>query len=85
LTQLPAEFFNKFKSTLETARNQMTTYYPMTTEIRKIVYVIMNYDDILHEYASNYATQLEAFIATKPVPDLEIVFEVKPPFYWATR
>jgi hypothetical protein len=84
LTRLPPEFFNKLKSTLETAKNQMATYYPTATEIRQIVYVIINYDDVLHEYARDYATQLEAFIATKPVPDLEIAFDIKPPFYWAT-
>jgi hypothetical protein len=83
LARLPVEFFNKINSTLETARDQMAIYCP-TTGTRKIAFVIINYDDILHEYASNYDMQLEQFLATKPVPDLEIVFDIKPPFYWAT-
>jgi hypothetical protein len=81
-TQLPVEFFNKLKSTLETARNQMAAFCP-ATGTRKIAYVIINYDDILHEYEANYSAQINAFIATNPVPELEIFFDAKPAFYTA--
>jgi hypothetical protein len=82
LTQLPVEFFNKLKSTLETARDQMAAYCP-ATGTKKIGYVIINYDDILHEYEANYSAQINAFIATMPVPELEIFFDAKPAFYSA--
>jgi hypothetical protein len=81
--RLPVEFFNKLKKTLETARDQMTGYCS-AVGTRKIALVVINYDDMLHEYVGNYSTQIEAFIATKPVPDLEIVFDSKPAFYFAT-
>jgi hypothetical protein len=82
-TQLPVEFFSKLKSDLERARNQMTTFCP-AAGTKKICYVIVNYDDMLHEYEANYSVQINAFIATKPVPELEIVVDAKPAFYSAT-
>jgi hypothetical protein len=81
--RLPPGFFSKLKKTLETARNQMAAYCP-TPGTRKIALVVINYDDMLHEYVANYSVQIHAFVATKPVPDLEIVFDVKPAFYFAT-
>jgi predicted xylose isomerase-like sugar epimerase len=77
------EFFNKLKKTLETARDQMAGYCS-AAGTRKIALVVINYDDMLHEYVRNYSAQIEAFVATKPVPDLEIVFDAKPAFYFAT-
>jgi len=81
--RLPAEFFDKLKKTLETARDQMTAY-SSAVGTRKIALVVITYDDMLHEYVANYSTQIEAFVATKPVPDLEIAFDAKPAFYFAT-
>lgn len=46
--QLPIGFFNKLRSTLETARVQMTSY-SQEADTKKIVYLVVNYDDILHE------------------------------------
>jgi len=82
LVQLPDKFFNKLKSVLETARDQMTTYCP-ATGTKKVAYVVVNYDDLLHECAAAYATQINSFIATRPVPELEIFFDAKPAFYSA--
>ena len=83
MTKLSPEFLKKLKSTLETARSQMEAYCP-SAAIRKIAYVILNYEDMLHMCAPNHARELEAFVATEPVPGLEIVFDVKPPYYAAT-
>ena len=83
LLQLPVGFFSKLKSGLDTARNKMEVYRPGTGTM-KIAYVIINYDDLLHEYAPAYAKQVNAFIATKPVRGLKISFDIKPPFYCAT-
>ena len=82
LIQLPVEFFNKLKSTLETARNQMAAYCP-AAGTRKIAYVVINYDDLLHQFAARYEAQIKAFIAANPVPELEIFFDAKPAFYSA--
>jgi len=83
LIRLPAEFFNKLKKTLETARDQMAAYCS-AVGTRKIAFVVINYDDMLHRFVENYSRQIDAFVATKPVPDLEIAFDVKPAFYFAT-
>ena len=82
LVRLPVEFFNKLKSTLEVARNQMVAYC-QAADTRKIVYVVLNYDDILHEYESSYSAQLEEFVATSPMADIEVVFDARPAFYSA--
>ena len=52
-------------------------------DTRRIAYVIVDFDDSLHEYAQEYSKQIAAFIATQPVPGLNIVFDIKPPFYSA--
>jgi hypothetical protein len=81
--RLRPEFFSKLKSTLEGARNQLAAYGP-SPDVRKIAYVVVNYDDILHEYSSNYKEQLQTFLATHALPEVEVIFDSKPPFYWAT-
>jgi hypothetical protein len=80
---LPLGFFNKLKCDLVTARNQMDAYYP-GADAKKLAYVVINYDDLLHEYAADYSKQIDQFIATKPVSDLEVFLEAKPAFYSAT-
>lgn len=80
--QLPDGFFNKMKSVLEAARDQMLTYYP-APGTKRVAYIILNYDDLLHLCAAAYATQINAFVATKPVPGLEIFFDAKPAYYFA--
>jgi len=80
--QLPAAFFNKLGSTLRTARDQMTIYSE-GADTKKIVYLVIDYDDILHQFAPTYSKQLEAFFAQRPVPGLDVELDIKPPCYWA--
>ena len=61
----------------------MTTY-SQDADVKKVVYLVINYDDILHEWAATYSAQLAAFIANNPVPGLDIELDIKPPCYWAT-
>jgi hypothetical protein len=82
--QLPDGFFGKLKSDLVTAKSQMEAYASDGSG-RKIAYVIVNFDDSLHEYAADYSGQIDSFIAANPMPPIEIVFDIKPPFYSATR
>jgi len=82
LTELPAGFFTKFRSTLEVARCQMEEYCP-GPDVKMVVYVIINFDDILHEYVPNYSPQIRAFITTSPVRGIEVILDIKPPFYYA--
>ena len=52
---------------------------------KHIAYVIIDFDDHLHEYADRYQHQIDNFIAGDPVPGLKvIVFDIKPPFHTAS-
>ena len=51
--QLDTGFLGKLKSDLERAKTQMLSHDPDGVA-RKIVYVVVNYDDGLHEYADRY-------------------------------
>jgi hypothetical protein len=75
-------FFNKLTSDLAKAKGQMLAY-DSGNVAKKIVYVIVNFDDNLHEYADRYQTQIDQYVAGNPVPGLEIVLDIKPPFYTA--
>jgi hypothetical protein len=78
--QLDAGFFSKLKSDLEHAKKQMSAYDNFA---RKIVYVIVNYDDHLHECGDLYGSQIAEFMANNPISDLEVEFDIKPPYYGA--
>jgi hypothetical protein len=81
--QLPCGFFRKLTLDIETAKRQMAAY-DADNSIRKIVYIIVNFDDRSHEYGDDYSAQTDSFIAANPTPQIEIVFHIKPPFYSAT-
>jgi hypothetical protein len=81
--QLNPGFFNKLGADLVQARAQMNVFDP-SPAVRKMVYVVVNFDDTLHEYADFYRLQIEHFIETNnPAPELEVVLDIKPPFYAA--
>ncbi len=51
---------------------------------KRIAYVVVNFDDSLHEYADLYRTQIEQYIEHKnPAPKVDIVFDIESPFYAA--
>jgi hypothetical protein len=79
---LEKEFFKKVSSVIHTAASQLLAVDKDLTS-RRIVYVVFNFDDRLHEYAHEYHKQIEAFIAGASLPDVEVVLEVKPPFHSA--
>lgn len=75
-------FFRKLSSDLRKARDQMAAYSCHGCT-KYIAYVIVNFDDSLHEYADRYRPQIDQYVMSVPVSDLEIVFDIKPPFYRA--
>jgi hypothetical protein len=79
---LEKEFFKKVSSVIHTAASQLLAVDKDLTS-RRILYVVFNFDDRLHEYAHEYHKQIEAFIAGASLPDVEVVLEVKPPFHSA--
>ena len=58
--------------------------YDADNSIRRIVYIIVNFDDNLHQYDDDYSVQIDSFITANPMPQIEIVFHIKPPYYSAT-
>lgn len=64
------------------AKDQMVTYRD-EMNIRRVVYVILNFDDCFHEYENNYEKQLNEFLATQPVKEIEVVCFWHPAFYMA--
>jgi hypothetical protein len=52
---------------------------------RRNVYVVINFDDRIHEYADDYQQQIETFLGRAPQPDVEIVLEIKPAFHSVVR
>lgn len=80
---LPDAFFRKLAATLVAAETQMKSYCPDGTA-RQIVYVILNFDDLLNQYVEDYLVQIRDFVTNSEVPDVEIAFDVKPKFYSAT-
>jgi hypothetical protein len=80
--RLPNAFFTKLGSHLAQAKKQMLAYDP-DSATKKIAYVIANFDDSLHEYADRYQVQIDQFMESNAVPELEVVFDVKSAFYVA--
>jgi hypothetical protein len=58
--------------------------YDASPGTKRIAYVIVNFDDALHEYADLYRVQIDQYISTaNPAPKVDVVFDIKPPFYAA--
>lgn len=77
------KFFNKLRSDLDQAKSQMADYC-LDVNAKRVVYIIINFDDLLHEYADNYSAQINQYIANNPISNLEVVLDIKPPFYVAS-
>ncbi len=80
--RLEEGFFSKLTSVLSVAKAQMLAYGAAYTT-NNIAYVVVNFDDSLHEYSDRYQIQIDQYIAGDPVPELGIVFDIKAPFYVA--
>lgn len=77
--QLDDKFLGKLQSTIEKAAEQMQAYDP-NVRARRIAFVMINFDDSLHEYVGLYAPQLEAFGEGYAASGPEIVLCYKGPF-----
>jgi hypothetical protein len=80
--QLDGGFFGKLASDLKQAEAQMKAYCADETA-KRMVYVVVNFDDSLHEYADSYRSQIDQHMAAKATPGLDVIFDIKPPFYSA--
>ena len=82
LAHLEDGFFNKLTSDINTAASQMAAH-DADPGVRRIVYVVINFDDSLHEYAVEYQRQIESYFASASTTGIEVVLDIKPPFYSA--
>jgi hypothetical protein len=57
--------------------------YAGSSDAREIVYIVVNFDDSLHQYADDYKAQIDAFLSTDQSPGLEVQFDIKSPYYTA--
>jgi ribosomal protein L30 len=74
--QLEDGFFRKLLSDLAHAKTQMLAHDP-DISTKRIAYVIVNFDDNLHEYVDQYRTQIDHFMAESAPPDPEAVFDIR--------
>jgi hypothetical protein len=80
--QVSDGFFKKLTADLGKAKKQMDAYAG-SSDIRQIVYIVVNFDDSLHQYAEDYKVQIDAFLSTNQVPKLEVKFNIQSPYYTA--
>jgi hypothetical protein len=71
--QLGDGFFNKLMSDLLKAQRQMKAYDD-GENIRRIAYVIIDFDDALGEYKEDYFHEIDRFLADKIPAGVEVVF-----------
>lgn len=81
-TNLPSTFLEKIVDTLYKANVQMDSYLGGGVA-RKFLYVIINFDDILHEYIYDHMKQIMEFFDGINLPQIDMVFDIKPQFYSA--
>ncbi len=82
LAHVTPEFLGKLRRDLDAARAQMEAF---DAAARHIAFVVVNFDDHLHECAADYCADIEADLATNSPAGVEVALDIKPPFYWATR
>lgn len=80
---LPDEFFSKLTSTVQRADEQMAAFCSKP-DVKRIIYLVINFDDWLHECVGDYLVQIREKKEEFVMPGLEIILNVKPDFYSAT-
>jgi hypothetical protein len=76
-THLPDGLLRKLHHDLIEANDQMNAYDP-SVGIKRIAFLVVNFDDSIHEVAGLYEAQIKQYLdQNNPVPELEIVFDIK--------
>ena len=71
LLHLEKGFFDKLGKDIKKASSQLLAF-DKSSATRRIVYVVFNFDDRLHEYADEYRRQIEAYIARASLPNIRL-------------
>jgi hypothetical protein len=82
LPYLEKGFFDKLGHDIKKASSQLLAFDD-SSAAHRIVYVVFNFNDGLHEYADEYQRQIEAYIESASLANIEVVLDVKPPFHSA--
>lgn len=73
LASLEPGFFKKLDSDLKKAKNQMVSHNNKP-DARHIVFIVINFDDYLGEYKTNYYEEIDGHLSAMPVAEIEVVF-----------
>lgn len=75
LASLESEFFIKLRSTLEKAKSQMVSHNNRPSA-RHIAFVIINFDDSLGEYKTDYYGEIDSYLGCNLnfLSEIEVVF-----------
>lgn len=82
VVELPNEFFKKLQYDLNRAKDQLDSYCQADMP-RKMIYLVFNFDDLFHEHAEGYSAQIDAFVGRIDIRGLEVITDIKSPFYSA--
>ncbi len=80
---LPIGFFSKLASTVRGADQQMAAF-SSAPNMKRIIYIVINFDDRLHECVDDYLVEISEKREKFMMPGVEVVLDVKPEFYAAT-
>jgi hypothetical protein len=78
-------FFTKLAKLIQKAKRQMHAY-DASSSTRKIVYLVVNFDDLLGDCKIRFFAQLDRHLTENPVPGVELVLHnQKTPLYKAIK
>lgn len=66
-------FFTKLQSDINEAKVQLKSYNS-DPNVRRIVYIVPNFDDLFAEHKAEYYKQIDQYMGNHPEPGFEIVF-----------
>ena len=72
-TQVRAAMLNKITATVKAAIDQLDSEDPQR-EARRIAFTVLNFDDWVGDYQTEYIAQLDAHLLANPVEGAELVF-----------
>jgi hypothetical protein len=66
-------FLKKLSSTLSKAKSQMESY-DNAEIVKHVAFMIINFDDFLGEYKTEYFAQIDRYLAASCLPNIDIIF-----------
>lgn len=70
---LDSGFLSKLDKTIRSAKYQMDSY-DADEAVRRIVFVVVNFDDIIGEYKNCFYAQIDGYLADSSIQGIETVF-----------